>query len=87
MQILELRNLKRKDVPLAYRRTFTAEAILEGKNSGQITQPVEFDLEQNAGGATSVSIRIRGRAKYPIIPLVRELRSYISSMNDAGKLH
>ena len=87
MQIRELRNLKRKDVPLAYRRTFSAEAILEGQRSGQTAQPVEFDLEQSAGGSTSVNIRLIGNAQYPVIPLMRELRAYISNMNAQGKLN
>ena len=87
MQIRELRNLKRKDVPLAYRRTFTAEAILDGENSGETTQPVEFDLEQSAAGTTQVKIRIVGNARYPVIPLMRELHAYITNMNAAGKLN
>ncbi len=87
MHIRELRNLKRKDLPLAYRRTFTADAVFEGKNSGQRTQAVEFDLEQDARGSTSISVRLVGEAQYPIIPLMRELRAYISSLNAEGKLN
>ncbi|MFP4643512.1 MAG: hypothetical protein ACLFM0_04085 [Spirochaetales bacterium] len=87
MQIRELRDLKRKDVPLAYRRTFTAEAVLDGENSGETRQPVEFDLEQTAAGTTQVKIRLIGSARYPVIPLMRALHAYITTMHARGKLN
>lgn len=86
MKIVELRNLERKDVPLSYRRTFTADAVVEGPNSGETTQPVEFDLEQSPVGGTEIMIRVVGKSHYPVVPILRALKPHITELNDRGEL-
>ncbi len=86
MKVVELRNLNRKEIPLSYRRSFTADAVVSGRNSGSTVQPVEFDLENTATGTVEIRVRVVGSSNYPVIPLLRELRSHISTLNSRGRL-
>ena len=86
LRIIELQNLDRKDIPLSYRRTFTANARAEGANSGSFTQSIEFDIEKTAMGTTEISVRIVGSCQYPLVPLKRELRTHISQLESGGAL-
>lgn len=86
LKIIELRNLDRKDVPLAYRRSFTAEAMLEGIHSGEFTQSIEFDIEKDALGNTDITVKVFGTPQYPMVPLLRALKAHISELESSGAL-
>lgn len=86
LKIIELRNLDQKDVPLAYRRSFTADAVLEGIHSGGFTQSIEFDIEKDAMGNTHISLKIVGTPQYPVVPLTRAIKAHISELESSGAL-
>jgi hypothetical protein len=85
MKVLEIKNMLRKEVPLYYRRDFTGTAVLEIPLK-IVESPVEFTIETGPTGKKDIEITIRNTIDYPLIPLVKGLKEYISDLDQEGKL-
>ncbi len=86
MESLTLQNVVRKDIPLAYRRTYTASAVVSGRNTGESTLDVEFDVEHTPLGTLEVTVRFLKRPSYPLVPLIKHLKETITSLEREGSL-
>lgn len=84
--VRELTDIRRKEDPLHYRRHYTATAVMDyiGEQSGRL--PVDFTIEHDALGRTTVTVRPGGDIDYPRIPLLRALKEYIRRLDDERKL-
>jgi hypothetical protein len=85
MKIKRIRDILRKDVPIYYRRLFTGILELEimGKN---IERHIDFTIETLATGMNQVAVTIAEPVDYPLVPLMRELKAFISNLDDTGGL-
>ena len=85
MKIIDFKNIKRKDVPIYYRRLYSCLAVLE-----VINKPVEvhldFQIEHKPTGQTEITITSMGAVDYPLVPLKRELKQFIGALDSDGKL-
>jgi hypothetical protein len=86
MKIIEIRNLEKKDSHLHYRNEFTGEAVCELPFETRQSKEVEFTLERSATGNLDISVRILEDIDYPLIPVIRSLKSYIFELEKQGKL-
>jgi hypothetical protein len=85
MKIKQIRDVIRKDVPIYYRRLFSGilEIELLGKN---VERSIDFTIETMPTGLSQVSITIAEPIDYPLTPLMRELKQFITDMDENGGL-
>ena len=85
MKIREIKNIERKDVPIYYRRLFTG--VLEIELLGKILERnIDFTIETMPTGLNQVSVTIAEPLDYPLVPLLRELKQFISALDENGGL-
>ncbi len=87
MNVIEIRNIKRKDIPLHYREEFAGLAILDNSRLKRTEEVIEFSLERTPFGTKEVEVRFSVTPDYPAIPAIRVLKDYILKLEKEGKLH
>jgi len=86
MRVIEIKNLSRKDVPIYYRRLYSGIAVLDLINKS-ISVPLDFQIEHKPTGHIEISITSKIEdVDYPLIPLKREIKRYIGTLDSSGKL-
>ena len=85
MRIVEIKNIVRKDVPIYYRRLYSGIAVLE-LLSKPVEIPLDFQIEHKPTGQTEINITLSGVLDYPLVPLYKELKNYIGTLDSSGKL-
>ena len=85
MEILNLKDIVRKDVPIYYRRHYESTAVLKiAAASGEYR--VNFTIEQQPTGKKLIKITLVDTIDYPLIPLIKELKEYICNLDTNGGL-
>ncbi|MFW5729732.1 MAG: hypothetical protein ACOCYG_08700 [Spirochaetota bacterium] len=86
MIVRELTDIRRKEDPLYYRRHYTATATMNylGEKTSRI--PVDFTIEHDALGGTTVSVRPEADIDYPRVPLLRALKEHSRRLDQERKL-
>lgn len=85
MRIVELLNISRKETPILYRRMYTAQAVLE-YTQGRSEKKVRFAVEHKPMGGVDIQVEVLDSLEYPLIPVVRELKTYIADLDKKGSL-
>ena len=85
MQILDIKDIVRKDVPIYYRMYYSGTMLMDfvGK---QIERKIDFSLEIKPTGQKEILITIAEPIDYPLVPLIKELRKFIDKLYSNGKL-
>ena len=83
MKIKQIKNIVRKDVPIYYRRLFSGALELMGKD---LERNIDFTIETLPTGMNQVSVTIAEPVDYPLVPLMRELKQFISTLDETGGL-
>jgi hypothetical protein len=86
MEVIELRQIQKKDLAILYRREFTAVAAI--KHIGTIPQEkrVRFSIEHLPVGGTSIKVTFQDKIDYPLIPAIKSMKSYIANLEREGRL-
>jgi len=85
MRIIEIKNMTRKEMPIYYRRFYAGVAVIELVNK-PVEFPIEWQIEHKATGQTEIAISFTQSVDYPLVPLQKELKKYIDSLDSDGKL-
>lgn len=85
MQVIELKDLRRKETPLRYIREFNGLAVLE-TSSGLKEAALAFTVERKPVGPPDVSIRFLEEPDWPLLPLIRSVKDIIMSLDKNGGL-
>lgn len=85
MKIIELKNVIRKDVPIYYRRLYSSVVAMELVNK-VVEVPMDFQIEIKPTGQTEISITSMGTVDYPLVPLQKEIKNVIGSLESSRKL-
>ena len=85
MRIVDIKSIVRKDVPIYYRRLYSGTAVLE-LIKNPIEVPLDFQIEHKPTGYTEISITSMGKVDYPLVPLQKELKNFIGTLDSDGKL-
>jgi len=85
MRIIEIKNMARKEMPIYYRRFYTGVAVLELVNK-PVECPLDWQIEHKATGQTEIALSFTKSVDYPLVPLQKELKKYIGSLDSTGKL-
>ena len=85
MKVIEIKNVVRKDIPIYYRRLYNGLLVLDllGKN---VEVALDFQIEHLPTGMSEVAIISMGKVDYPLVPLQKELKQFISTLDSNGKL-
>jgi len=85
MKIITLKDMIRKDVPIYYRKLYTSVAVIE-LNSKQGDYRIDFSIEVKPTGQKEISVNFIDTVDYPLVPLIKELKKYISEIEAADGL-
>ncbi|MDR0375834.1 MAG: hypothetical protein LBH85_08960 [Treponema sp.] len=85
MQILEIKNIVRKDVPIYYRMYYSGIAVMELINKS-VERKIDFSIEIKPTGQKEILITIADPVDYPLIPIIRELKKHIDLLYANGNL-
>ncbi len=82
-----IENITKKHMLISYREEFHADAILDlRKNGSSQTCKIEFSLELTPLGSKNIRIQFLDNLEYPLIPVIRELKTHISQLDRNGGL-
>jgi len=84
MKVISIKDMIRKDVPIYYRMLYTGVAVIE-LNDKESDFRIDFSIETKPTGHKEISVSFIDTIDYPIIPVSKELKQYISELdsNDA----
>ncbi|MDR2468600.1 MAG: hypothetical protein LBD22_06545 [Spirochaetaceae bacterium] len=85
MTIIEIKDCKRKDVPIYYRRVFTGIAVVEALGKAQDV-PIDWTIETSPLGTKETTITLLEEVDYPRLPLMQELKAKIEALDAQGQL-
>jgi hypothetical protein len=85
MRVLEIKNITRKDVPIYYRRLFSGIAIMDLMNKS-VERQIDFAIETKPTGQKNISVTLTEPVDYPLIPLLRELKKFVDTLDGNGGL-
>ena len=86
MTVLDLKDIRRKENGVYYRRKFSASAAYQLPGGHNEDGKIEFIIETSPLGKNSISIKLIDPVNYPILPVKRALKDYICELDTAGKL-
>jgi len=86
MRVVNVKDIIRKDVPIYYRLLFTGVAVLELANEHVSDYRIDFTIEMKPTGQKDISVSFLDDIHYPLIPVVRELKTFIGTMHSNGTL-
>ncbi|MCL2007999.1 MAG: hypothetical protein FWG77_07925 [Treponema sp.] len=85
MKIVEIKDMVRKEFPIYYRRFYSGTVVMQLVNKN-IEIPIDFQIEQKPTGQTEIALTLGQTVDYPLVPLVKELKTFIGTLDSGGKL-
>ena len=85
MKITEIKDLVRKDVPIYYRRLFSGTLVIELINK-TVESQIDFTVETKPTGINEVIINHMDTVDYPLLPLNKEIKKFITVLDETGGL-
>jgi len=80
MKVISIKDTIRKDVPIYYRRLYTGVAVID-LNSGPVDFRIDFSIETKPTGVKEITVTFIDAIDYPMVPVTRELKQYISELD------
>jgi hypothetical protein len=85
VKVTAIKDLVRKDVPIYYRRLFSGTLVIE-LVSKTVESRVDFTIETKPTGLNEVIINRMDSVDYPLLPLTKEVKKFISVLDETGGL-
>ncbi|QQO07529.1 hypothetical protein [Breznakiella homolactica] len=85
MQIIELKDIVRKDHPIYYRRFYTGTIVMEIL-SKTVERHIDFSVEIMPTGKKEINVTFDQPVDYPMVPLLKKLKTYIDDFDRSGGL-
>ena len=85
MKVIGIKDMIRKDVPIYYRRLYTGVAVIE-LNDKPVDFRIDFSIEQKPTGHKEITVSFIDTIDYPLIPVMKELKTCISGLDYDGGL-
>jgi len=85
MQIVTIKDIVRKDVPIYYRMLYTGVAVIE-MTKDAADYRIDFSIETKPTGQREITVSFLDELDYPLVPVVRELKKHIDTMFQNGAL-
>ena len=85
MKIISIKDVIRKDVPIYYRLLYTGVAVIELTKEPQDYR-IDFSIEIKPTGQKEIGVSFLDDIHYPLLPVTKELKSFIDTMHSNGTL-
>ena len=85
MKITAIKDLIRKDFPIYYRRLYSGTLIIELINKSEECH-IDFTVETKPTGINEVLINAMDNVNYPLLPLTKEIKKFLSILDETGGL-
>jgi len=85
MKVITIKDTIRKDVPIYYRMLYTGVAVIELNDVAQDFR-IDFSIETKPTGMKEILVNFIDKIDYPLIPVTKELKQYISNLDYEGGL-
>ena len=85
MKIITVKDIVRKDIPIYYRLLYTGVAVIEFTKDAT-NYRIDFGIEIKPTGKKEITITFLDAPDYPLIPVIRELKTIIETMHNNGAL-
>ena len=85
MKVIAVKDIVRKDVPIYYRLLYTGVAVLELTKDPEDFR-IDFSIEIKPTGQREIIVSFLDEIDYPLVPVVRELKTHIDNMHSNGWL-
>ncbi|MCL1813477.1 MAG: hypothetical protein FWG29_08160 [Treponema sp.] len=85
MKVTAIKELIRKDVPIYYRRLYSGTLVIELVNKS-VESHIDFTIETKPTGINEVIINNMESVDYPLLPLTKEIKKYITVLDETGGL-
>jgi len=82
MNVISIKDMIRKDVPIYYRKLYTGVAVIE-LNGTPTDFRIDFSIEMKPTGHKEISVSFIDNIDYPLIPVTRELKQFINELDAA----
>jgi hypothetical protein len=85
MKVIAIKDIVRKDVPIYYRLLFTGTAVIEfTRDPGDYR--IDFSIEIKPTGQKEITVSFLDNVDYPLLPVIKELKTMINTMHTNGLL-
>ena len=85
MKVNAIKDMIRKDVPIYYRKLYTGVAVIE-MGKGPEDYRIDFTIEIKPTGQKEISVSFIDKIDYPLVPMNKELKTFIDELDNAGGL-
>ena len=85
MKVISIKDVIRKDVPIYYRLLYTGVAVIELTKEPQDYR-IDFSIEIKPTGQKEIGVSFLDDIHYPLLPVSKELKSFIDTMHSNGTL-
>ena len=85
MRVTAIKDLIRKDVPIYYRRVFSGTLVID-LMSTIVEKHIDFTIETKPTGVNEMIINDMDSVDYPLLPLTKEIKKFISVLDETGGL-
>jgi hypothetical protein len=86
MKVINVKDIIRKDVPIYYRLLYTGVAVIELSVKGPQDFRIDFAIEIKPTGQKEIAVTFLDEVDYPLLPVIKELKSMIDTMHGNGTL-
>ena len=85
MKVISIKDIIRKDVPIYYRLLYTGVAVLELQKDPE-NYRIDFSVEIKPTGQKEITVTFLDNIEYPLVPVIKELKTFIDTMHSNGTL-
>jgi len=86
MKLLDIKDIDYIESPVFYRREYTGLALFEMVDNKSKEIRINFTLESQSIGPPLVNVEFTDNVDYPLLPLIRLLKSYVMKLDQSGEL-
>lgn len=86
MKIIELRDIKRENEHIHYRKRYSAVLVYTIDDTTEHLANIIFVLEYNALGTKKLIIQFEDPINYPLLPAKKKLEEYLRPLFENGEL-
>ena len=85
MKVISVKDIVRKDVPIYYRLLYTGVAVIELTKDPEDFR-IDFSIEIKPTGQKEIVVSFLDDIHYPLLPVIKDLKTYIDTMHTNGTL-
>ena len=85
MNVVAIKDIVRKDIPIYYRLLYTGVAAIE-LSGKQGNYRIDFSIEIKPTGKKEIAVTFLDEVDYPLVPVLREMKKIIDTMHANGEL-